>query len=117
VAEGLDPPIRVEFAHGPGAHQVALTGPVALERSAQALNDAMGIIRRMTDRIQQTVVSMPRRPSETEVSFGIKFDAEAGAIIAKAGVEAAINVLFRWDAVAKPAADAGEQDTAEPASI
>jgi hypothetical protein len=93
----LEPPLRVEFSHGPGVRQVAMGGPEALDRSAQAINDAMGIIRQMAGRVRQTVRAMPGRPSEVEVAFGIKFDASAGAVIAKAGVEASINVVFRWD--------------------
>jgi hypothetical protein len=92
-----DVPLQIEFSRGPGVQQVALVGPEAIERSAQALNDAMGIIRQMADRVRATVVAMPVRPEQVEVAFGIKFDAQAGALIAKAGVEAAISIAFRWD--------------------
>lgn len=110
MTEELEPPIRVEFARGPGVQQVALTGPEALERSARALDDAMGVIRSMADRVRQTIVAMPKRPSGIEISFGIKFDAQAGAVIAKAGVEASINVMFHWDVADRqtdPATSAG----------
>ncbi|WP_433062072.1 CU044_2847 family protein [Dactylosporangium sp. CS-033363] len=93
----VEPPLRVEFSYGPGVRQVALGGTEALDRSVRAMNDAMGIIRQMAGRVRQTVRTMPGRPSEVEVAFGIKFDGEAGAVIAKAGVEASINVVFRWD--------------------
>jgi hypothetical protein len=32
-----------------------------------------------------------------EVSFGLKLNAETGAIIAKAGTEATINVTLKWE--------------------
>jgi hypothetical protein len=66
------------------------------ERSGAALEDAMTLIQNMTTRVRTTIAAMVERPSEIEVAFGIKFDAEAGVLVAKAGVEASINVLLRW---------------------
>jgi Trypsin-co-occurring domain 1 len=97
VTEDVDPPLRIEFYDRQGLRQVALSAPEVIQRSGQALQDAMGIVRQMAERVRQTVVSMPARPSEVEVAFGIKFDAEAGAVIAKTGIEASINVVFRWE--------------------
>ena len=97
MVDDADPPLRIEFYSRQGLHQVALSAPEVLERSARAMQDAMGTVRQMAERVRHTVASMEFRPSEIEVAFGIKFDAEAGAIIAKAGVEASINVVFRWD--------------------
>jgi hypothetical protein len=56
----------------------------------------MRIVRQMSARLTHTVDEMTHRPSDVELSFGIKFDAEAGALIAKAGVEAAVSVTLRW---------------------
>jgi len=34
---------------------------------------------------------------EVQVEFGVKLDVEAGALIAKTGVEATINVTLTWE--------------------
>jgi Trypsin-co-occurring domain 1 len=88
--------ILVEFAQRPGLQQVALTPVELAQRSAAAINKAMAIIHQMGDRLQGTVASMAQRPDEMQVSFGLKFDAEAGAFIAKTGVEASLNVTLTW---------------------
>jgi len=92
-------PILVEFTTGPGLRQVALSPADALERSAQAVDDAMGVIREMADRVRDTVESLAKRPSSVEVAFGIKFDCTASAVVAKASAEAAINVTLVWESV------------------
>jgi hypothetical protein len=95
--DDIEQPIRIEFSTRPGVHRVALSAPETLERSSRALQEAMGVVRQMAERVRRTVATMPARPSEVEVAFGIKFDAEAGAFIARTGVEASISVVFRWD--------------------
>lgn len=88
--------ILVEFQQRSGLRQVALNAPDAVERSAQAVDQAMGTIRGMAERLRATVAEMSIRPEGVQVSFGIKFDTEAGAVIAKAGVEASVNVTLMW---------------------
>jgi hypothetical protein len=39
---------------------------------------------------------MAERPAGVQVAFGLKFDAEAGAFIAKTGMEASVNVTLTW---------------------
>jgi hypothetical protein len=49
---------------------------------------------------------MTRQPDQVEISFGIKLTAEAGAVLAKAGVEGQLAVKLTWRApTGKPAAD------------
>jgi hypothetical protein len=42
-------------------------------------------------------IPISERPHKVEVSFGLKLTAEGGALIAKAGVQAAINVIMSWE--------------------
>jgi hypothetical protein len=62
------------------------------------VNQAMSTIRSMAERVRGTVAQMSVRPDSVEVEFGIKFDAEAGAVIAKTGIEAAVTVKLAWGA-------------------
>ena len=92
-------PILVEFAPQPGVRSVGigLTDPQELaEKSAKALKHAMGVIRTMADNVAETIDKISDRPSEVSVEFGLKMDAEAGAYIAKAGVEAGFTVTLTW---------------------
>jgi hypothetical protein len=41
-------------------------------------------------------------PACVEVSFGIKFDIQAGAIIAKTGLESSLNVKMVWNSDQRP---------------
>lgn len=60
------------------------------------MDSAMASIRDVSDRIDKTVSGLVRPPEEVEVEFGIKLDAELGALIAKTSVEAHMVVTLRW---------------------
>ncbi|MCK4579044.1 MAG: hypothetical protein KAU50_09660 [Candidatus Marinimicrobia bacterium] len=91
-----DLPILVEFSAGPGLQRVSLSPQDLVEKSKQALDKSASIIRAMAERISDVREAMPSRPDEVTVQFGIKFDAEVGALIAKSGVEASINLTLVW---------------------
>ncbi|MCA2185548.1 CU044_2847 family protein [Nonomuraea cavernae] len=88
--------ILVEFGQRGGLRQVSLSAPEAMARSAEAVDQAMDTIHGMAERVRDTVEKLAVRPDGVQVEFGIKFDAEAGAVIAKAGVEAAVTVTLTW---------------------
>ncbi|GGW65176.1 CU044_2847 family protein [Streptomyces xantholiticus] len=90
--------LLVEFPPGRGIRQVAVGPADLLRRSEDAVNAAMGTIRSMAQRVNAAVGTLPRRPDEVEVEFGITLDAESGAMIAKAGVGAALTVRLTWSA-------------------
>lgn len=54
------------------------------------------------ERVSRSVVGNLKRaaksvqPDEVEVKLGLKFSAEAGAFIAKAGTEGALEVVMKW---------------------
>ena len=39
---------------------------------------------------------MARKPDEVEIEFGVKLNAEAGALIARTGTEGHFQVTVRW---------------------
>jgi hypothetical protein len=90
-------PILVEFTPGPGLRKAGLLPAEKAEQAAKALDGAMNAIHHMARRATATIDALVDRPSEFELSFGIKLDAKAGALIAKAGVEAAINIKMTWE--------------------
>jgi hypothetical protein len=90
--------ILVEFTPRPGLQQVSRADDVA-QKSAQALDKAMSTIREMGQRVTDTVkdINVADRPTKVELEFGLKFDAEAGAVVARASTEAAFKVVLTWE--------------------
>jgi hypothetical protein len=99
-----DTPILVEFAPRPGVQQVALSPADWAEKSAQALDRAMGTIRQMAQRVSALRDALPDEFTQVELEFGVKLDAEAGALLSKVGGEASINVTLTWER-----SDAGDE--------
>ncbi len=104
-----DAPILVEFKSQrpqPGAQEVMRGGlPSAsevvanvTEQSAKALNTAMNTIHGMARRVSETIKALPiaERPTQIEIEFGLKLDAQAGAVVAQAGAEASFTVRMTW---------------------
>ena len=93
-----DEPIIIEFTRRGGLQPVGkLDFKVLREKSAAAIDHAMLVINKMGQHITTTVNSMPERPNGVEIEFGLKFDVEAGVIIAKAGAEAGVTVKLIWN--------------------
>jgi hypothetical protein len=88
--------ILVDFPPRAGLKDVTSKPAALAERSANALDAAMASIHDLADRVSTTVNNLVRQPAEAEVEFGVKLDAEAGALIAKSKMEAHIVVTLRW---------------------
>ena len=93
-----DTPMLVEFAPQPGVRGIGRLSPADLaNKSAEAVEAAMGTIKAMARRISALRAEMPHEFTRIEIDFGIKLDAEAGALLAKAGGEASLNVTLTWE--------------------
>ncbi|MGD0339515.1 MAG: CU044_2847 family protein [Bacteroidota bacterium] len=90
-------PILVELTSRPGVQKTALLPADIAEKSAKALENAMNTIHSMAQRITNTMDALVKKPSQVELEFGIKLDVESGALIAKAGAEAHLNVKLIWE--------------------
>ena len=93
-------PILVEFTPRPGIKEISYKKEKLEEltdKSAQALDAAMNTIHNMARRVTDTVDAMVTRPSQVEVAFGLKLETEVGALIAKVGGEASLNVKLVWE--------------------
>ena len=100
--------ILVEFAPMPGVRSVSFDAMDVIEKSKEAMEDAMKSIQGMARKTIKAIKEIPvvERPNTISVSFGLKLNAEGGAVVAKAGVEAAINVTMTWQHASAPAAKA-----------
>jgi hypothetical protein len=91
------PEIVVEFHSAPGRRQVSAAPGEAVRESARALERSMETIQQMARRFAGAMDQLEAiRPDEMELEFGIKFDTEVGAIIARTGIEANLKVKLVW---------------------
>ena len=96
-------PLIVEFTTSEGDKSVRQIGifdrfkkPELVQKSESALDKSMTVIQKMSKRVNTTVQALDQKPDQLEVDFGIKFDGEFGIIIAKASIEASMNVKLVW---------------------
>jgi hypothetical protein len=61
------------------------------------MDKAMDSIRKMADRVNSTMQTMQNKPNNVEIEFGIKLDAEFGAVVAKVTAEAAMKIKMSWN--------------------
>ncbi len=90
-------PILVETTPQAGMKQVSLSPAEVAQKSKEAVDSAMNTIHQMAQRVVVTVDTLANRPSEVEVEFSLKLNAEVGkAIIAKATAEGSMKVKLTW---------------------
>jgi hypothetical protein len=70
-----------------------------VEKSKAAIDAAMSTMKSMANKAVTTIkkIKVSERPDKVSLEFGLKLDAEAGALVAKAGTEAAIKVTMTWE--------------------
>jgi hypothetical protein len=97
--EDNDDVILVEFARVAGVRSVSLSPQDIVAKSQEAIDAALKSMRAMAKKTLKSIQNIPlsERPNSISVSFGLTLTAEGGALLAKAGVEAAINVTMTWE--------------------
>jgi len=93
VAPGSSATVRVEVDD-------TATGNVPVGRGIEAAShtfeEAIGQVRPAIDVVVAQLRRLAVKPETTTVEFGIKLSAEAGALIAKTGVEGNLKVTFTF---------------------
>jgi hypothetical protein len=79
-----------------GPERVSRRGRMAVVELENSLEDALAPARPAAQAVLEAFRELA--PGEVVVDFGIRIDAEAGAVFAKAGVGAHFNVTLRWTA-------------------
>ncbi|MGQ0778000.1 MAG: CU044_2847 family protein [Pseudonocardiales bacterium] len=88
--------VTVEVEEEPGVGRAARQGSVlrgaqlSLERALSDVRDAAAVA---LGQFQK----MASQPDEVEIRFGVKLDAQAGALIAKTGMQGHFEVKLKWD--------------------
>ena len=86
--------VEVE-AEGPEISPVSRAGNV-IRSATTSFEEAMRHVRVAASTALASFREMDVRPDEVQVEFGVKLNAEAGAVIAKTGVEGHLKVKLTW---------------------
>ncbi len=95
LADGSPIWVEVDEPDRGGVKPAARSGEV-VEKAKQTFNEALGKVKPIAETIIIELRNLSDSPDEVEVKFGLKMNAEAGAIIAAAGVEANYEITLKW---------------------
>ncbi|GLZ40691.1 CU044_2847 family protein [Actinokineospora sp. NBRC 105648] len=87
--------VLVEVDEVPGVARASRPGKVMTE-ARTVFENAVGQVRDAAAAALTQFSSMTRAPDEVELKFGMKLDVEAGAVIARTGVQGQFEVKLKW---------------------
>lgn len=91
-----DESVLVEVdADDPMISPVSRTGEV-IESAALSFRASLTQVRSAAEAALGTFRDMDARPDEVSVEFGVKLNAQAGAVIAKTGVDGHLRIALTW---------------------
>jgi NTP-dependent ternary system trypsin peptidase co-occuring protein len=93
--------VEVDPPRGTGMERIGRTADAVRDATA-GLERALGDVRRAASATLAQFQSMAQRPSEIQLSFGVKIDAQVGAFVAKTGGEANFQVTVTWKPEERP---------------
>ena len=77
------------------------------ERSGQTLEEAIARVKPAAQALVAAMTSLPQRPDELTVTFGVELSGSLGAIIASTAATANISVTLTWRAPSPAPANGG----------
>ncbi|MBE1537180.1 CU044_2847 family protein [Actinomadura algeriensis] len=92
-----DDPIRVDVT-APDLDMVPAGRGRAesIGRLGESLQETMGRIRPVAEAVVNEARALPVRPQTVTAEFGVRFTADAGALIARTGGEAHLTIALTW---------------------
>jgi hypothetical protein len=103
--------VEVE-SDGPEISPVSRGGDV-IRSAATSLDGALRHVRKAASAALANFRDMDVRPDEVQVEFGVKLNAQAGAVIAKTGVEGHLKIKLTWTRELEPEPRREEEAGAE----
>ncbi|MBW4720391.1 CU044_2847 family protein [Saccharothrix obliqua] len=88
--------VLVEVDERPGVARAGRSSARVLQEARTTFEQAVAGVRDAASAALAQFASMTRAPDEVELKFGLKLDAEAGAVIARTGVQGQFEVKLRW---------------------
>ncbi|WP_338930545.1 CU044_2847 family protein [Streptomyces netropsis] len=94
--------IMVEVdADEPGIARASRVGNL-ITSTTESFETALDHVRRAADAALNGFRNMEARPDEVRIDFGVRLNAEAGAVIAKTGADGHLQVSLTWRREAAP---------------
>jgi hypothetical protein len=93
---------------GVGPENVSRTGATVVAKLDESLDEALASARPAAEAVINTFRALS--PDAIAVEFGLRLDAEAGAVFAKAGIGAHFTVTLNWDRASEHNAHTSEPD-------
>jgi NTP-dependent ternary system trypsin peptidase co-occuring protein len=87
--------VLVEIDERPGVSPAGRASGV-LREARTTFENAVAEVRDAAAATMAQFTAMTRAPDEVELKFGIKLDAEVGAIIARTGIQGQFEVKLKW---------------------
>lgn len=81
-----------------GTQDVSINIENIASRSEQALSRALGSIRGLAERLNDSLsmVDESSRPDEVKIEFGLKLTTDASALVVNSGAEGQFTVTLKW---------------------
>lgn len=89
--------VTVEVEEEPGVGRAARQGSGVLRDAQRSLERALSDVRGAAAAALGQFQKMASQPDEVEITFGVKLDAQAGALIAKTGMQGHFEVKLKWE--------------------
>lgn len=91
--------VRIEVEPSPTQRGTAPVARVAdlVEKAQEGFEEALENVRKVANRVADKMQALELKPAKTQVQFGLKFTAEAGAIVAKTAAEAQLQITLVWE--------------------
>lgn len=87
--------VLVEVETKPGLERAA-RGDAIFKNVTESFEKALSQVRDAASAAMAQFLAMPRCPDEVELKFGVKLDAQAGAVIARTGLQGQFEVKLKW---------------------
>jgi NTP-dependent ternary system trypsin peptidase co-occuring protein len=88
--------VEVDSLSGYSGEVLAATDSAVISKAKKSFEDALATVKPGIEEALDLLTSLVKKPNETEIEFGLKIDAAAGAIFAKAGAEATFKIKLTW---------------------
>src|SRR5579871_781424 len=84
----------------------AIASPEFVVKANETFDAALDRVRYAAESMLDRLTSLTRPPDEVAVEFGVKLNAETGAVIAKASTEANFKINLKWTRAASSSTSA-----------
>jgi hypothetical protein len=88
--------------------------PEAIRNAAETYQAALSGVRAAAMATLRELTGLPRQPDEISIEFGVRLDAQAGAVIARTGVEGHLQVSLLWKKSSELAQPGAPDPSTEP---